>query len=315
MMTHWRSAGVKHASTQVKFPLPVCTAISSVKARPDMDVGIDASEYQDEPDILHSKVEHLALMIRSSRNLVAYTGAGLSTAAGIGDYASRANTTRGLHWDPARGGGPHMEYLKDSKPTQAHLALAALQRGGFLKEWINQNHDGLAQKATFPQEQLNEVHGSWFDMRNPVVAMNGSLRKDLANRLDHWTQRADMVLALGTSLSGLRSDSIAQECAHRAASNGDGLGLVIVSLTRTPLDDCATLRIFATLEETLLLLASNLELSLPSDAEVRMASRRNSLFRGYAQWYQDFYDGQHPRENKRQIMNRAQPGNPMLQQR
>ena len=30
-------------------------------------------------------------------------------------------------------------------------------RGGLAEEWINQNHDGLAQKAGCPQEKLNEV--------------------------------------------------------------------------------------------------------------------------------------------------------------
>ena len=30
-------------------------------------------------------------------------------------------------------------------------------RSGLAEEWINQNHDGLAQKAGCPQEKLNEV--------------------------------------------------------------------------------------------------------------------------------------------------------------
>ena len=30
-----------------------------------------------------------------------------------------------------------------------------------LSFWVQQNHDGLPQKAGFPQWLLNEIHGSW----------------------------------------------------------------------------------------------------------------------------------------------------------
>jgi hypothetical protein len=34
------------------------------------------------------------------------------------------------------------------------------------------NHDGLVQKARFPLKKLNEIHGSWFDKKDPVVLMD-----------------------------------------------------------------------------------------------------------------------------------------------
>ena len=46
--------------------------------------------------------------------------------------------------------------------------------------------DGLPQKAKFPQEALNEIHGAWFDPSNPVVPMSGSLRGDLFEWLQEW---------------------------------------------------------------------------------------------------------------------------------
>ena len=49
-------------------------------------------EYFDEPDVLEEKITRLADMIKNSKNMVAFTGAGLSTAAGIPDYRSGANT-------------------------------------------------------------------------------------------------------------------------------------------------------------------------------------------------------------------------------
>ena len=52
----------------------------------------DKQEYFDAPDILDGKVNYLAQMILRSSHFVAFTGAGLSTAAGIRDYRSPYNT-------------------------------------------------------------------------------------------------------------------------------------------------------------------------------------------------------------------------------
>lgn len=48
------------------------------------------------------------------------------------------------------------------KPTYSHFALTALERGGLLHYYVQQNHDGLPQKACFPQEKINEIHGAWY---------------------------------------------------------------------------------------------------------------------------------------------------------
>ena len=162
---------------------------------------------------------------------------------------------------------------------------------------MNQNHDGLDMKATFPLAKLNQIHGSWFDARNPVVAMDGAMRDDLDERLDEWAEKADLVLALGTTLSGLRADMLAERVAARArgvvdlhrarvtgaAADGGGSsdggymgGLVIVALTKTPLDDAASLRIYGRLDEVLGRLAARLRLPLPTDAEVAKASKRSA---------------------------------------
>jgi len=307
-----RSAGEAQQSacrSPPLFPDPQLAASCSKMAREDMGTGIDASEYVDAPDVLDAKVEHLARMIRASEAMCAYTGAGLSTSAGIGDYASKARGSKARVWDPQSG--PHMEYLKELGPTTGHKVLTALERAGHLHQFINQNHDGLALKACFPQDKLNEIHGSWFDTRNPVVSMDGCMRRDLVDRLTHWEQTVDLVLSLGTSLSGLCADGVCEAAAHRAAESNSGLGLVIVSLTRTPLDSMATLRIFATIDDIMTKLAQKLRLArfMPTEKEVHQASKRSSLFRTYAIWYRDVLDRdkRYRREAKSTIHARAQP--------
>merc|ERR1719440_857671 len=71
-----------------KWMPPRCTFASEHAARPGYDT-LDASEYLDEPDVLSAKVTHLARLFTSAQCPVVYAGAGLSTSAGIGDYASR----------------------------------------------------------------------------------------------------------------------------------------------------------------------------------------------------------------------------------
>ncbi len=52
----------------------------------------EKKEYFDSPKELDEKIEKLADLIKKSKNFVAFTGAGISTASGIPDYRSGVNT-------------------------------------------------------------------------------------------------------------------------------------------------------------------------------------------------------------------------------
>jgi hypothetical protein len=124
-----------------------------------------------------------------------------------------------------------------------HLALAALREKGLIQTWVQQNHDGLPQKAGFPQQDMIEIHGSWYDPSNPVVCYDGALKPILFNRMKEAADTSDLVIVLGTSLSGLNSDRMATAPAKRSLA-GRSLGTVIVNLQQTASDGVATLRIF-----------------------------------------------------------------------
>ena len=70
-----------------------------------------------------------------------------------------------------------------AEPTYTHHVLTALYEHGSLASWVQQNHDGLPQKAGLPQRAICEIHGAWFDPSNPVVPMTGSLRTDLVKQM------------------------------------------------------------------------------------------------------------------------------------
>jgi len=186
--------------------------------------------------------------------VVAYTGAGISTSSGIGDYATQSEKTTVKQ--------PKIRDPFDAQPTPAHRVLSAMFHSNLLHHWVQQNHDGLPQKAGFPPENLNEIHGACYDPSNPVVPMSGSLRSDLFKGMIEWERKADLVLALGTSLCGMNADRLVTTVSSKAAS-GKALGSVIVSLQRTVHDDTASLRIFATLDDVFIRLAKELGLELP----------------------------------------------------
>jgi NAD-dependent SIR2 family protein deacetylase len=208
--------------------------------------------------VLQAKVKILASLINKALRTVAYTGAGISTASGIADYATKSggnSTTR-----------PELEQLAtpyDAAPTQAHKVLVALHKKGHLERWVQQNHDGLPQKAGYPQHKLNEIHGAWFDPSNPVVPMDGTLRRDLLEQLLGWEQETDLCLAFGSTLCGMNADRICTSAAQRNRAGLPGeLGLVIVNLQQTQYDHLCSLRIFARIDDVLVALARELQLEL-----------------------------------------------------
>merc|ERR1712167_163038 len=193
---------------------------------------LTASEFQDEQAVAKAKVKQLAELLRLSRKTVLYTGAGISASA-VGQAARSGQNTQG--W---KGGD-----LFAAKPTATHHALGLLGRKGIVQSWVQQNHDGLPQKAGFPQEKINEIHGSWFDPGNPVVKYNGSLHSRSFPWMDDDAFTADLVLVLGTSLGGLTADKVATDCTVRA-SEGLSLGSVMINLQQTPKDGMMSLRMF-----------------------------------------------------------------------
>mmetsp|Transcript_118057 Transcript_118057/g.220649 ORF Transcript_118057/g.220649 Transcript_118057/m.220649 type:complete len:562 (-) Transcript_118057:199-1884(-) len=252
------STGVQSAHGRhgdASWPLPKLARACDDEARPGYRTML-AHEYLDEDEVLKAKVRLLASLILRSRNCVAYTGAGISTASGINDYATKAGDTV--------TGSRRKISPWEAQPTLAHRTLVALHKAGHLKHWVQQNHDGLPQKAGFPSKDLNEIHGAWYDPSNPVVPMSGTLRTDLIEQMLHWEDRVDLCLSLGTSMVGMNADRMAIAPAERMRRGVPGaLGTVIVALQQTQYDNLSSLRIFATIDRVMELLADEMTLTVP----------------------------------------------------
>lgn len=150
------------------FVPPLCSWRSEKKPREDHEAAdwLTASEYADSAEVTAIKVKMLASLLQASRRTVLYTGAGIS--ASVVGQAALSGTNK-VGWV---GKG------RQAQPTPTHYALAKLGQAGLIHTWVQQNHDGLPQKAGFPQELICEVHGSWFDPSNPVVKYSGCLKRE-----------------------------------------------------------------------------------------------------------------------------------------
>jgi len=235
------------------WAIPGLVAESNESARADQGNHIKANEFMDFDEVLNEKIDLLVQFIQLSQFTCAYTGAGLSRASGIPDYASKS--------DNSVVQAPKLKSNLDAEPTYAHCVLTALERAGLLHHLVQQNHDGLPQKSGFPQEKINEIHGAWYDPSNPVVQFSESLRSDLFNWMLEAEQRVDLCLCLGTSLSGMNADRMAKSPAKRSRKKlPDALGTVVINLQQTPLDSYALIRIWAKLDDVFRLLAQKLNL-------------------------------------------------------
>jgi NAD-dependent deacetylase len=121
---------------------------------------------------LEERIKDAAQLIRDSRYLIAFTGAGHSTPSGIPDFRSTDSGLWEKHnpmlvasiwafrlspktfFDWIR---PLADTLLNAQPNAAHLALAELEEMGYLKTIITQNIDNLHQQAG--SRRVLEIHG------------------------------------------------------------------------------------------------------------------------------------------------------------
>eukprot|EP01084_Bolivina_argentea_P028346 52700_1 len=136
----------------------------------------DCKEFFDDEKTLDTKIKKLAQLIKQSKHFVAFTGAGISTAAGIPDYRSGINTSldtgTGIWAKKTAIKQGKIKQIKQPKiknkglcktiPTTSHMALVALmnQKPNYLKYLVSQNVDGLHRVSGIPPNQLSELHGN-----------------------------------------------------------------------------------------------------------------------------------------------------------
>jgi len=123
-------------------------------------------------DIFDINLENASELIKSSKHLTAFTGAGISVESGIPSYRGEGGLwtkydTKSLEiiyfyshpkdaWEVIRK--IFYEYFGKAKPNDAHNALAKLEKEGILKAVITQNIDNLHYEAG--NNSVFEFHGN-----------------------------------------------------------------------------------------------------------------------------------------------------------
>lgn len=182
--------------------------------------------------------EKLYEIIKNSKRIVFFGGAGVSVASGIPDFRG----ANGLYNKVPEGIISHHYFLentkefyefykdnlvfKNAKPNPCHEALAILEEKGYLKAIITQNIDGLHQMAG--SKNVIELHGSihrnycmkchkfyalediTFDsiprcscggiIKPDVVLYEEALNDDVIEKAIYEISNADTLIVAGTSL-------------------------------------------------------------------------------------------------------------------
>ncbi len=190
----------------------------------------------------------LTELLRASRRMLIFTGAGISTGSGIPDFRGpdgvwkrlqpvyyhdfmRSEQARIEHWDYKLEA---WKDFRDARPNATHLSITRLERAGKVLAVVTQNIDGLHISAGTSSDRVIELHGTnafiecqtcgqltepethfkaFRKTRKPPICECGgflkpatisfgqNLRNEVLERAEAAAKEADLVIALGSTLS------------------------------------------------------------------------------------------------------------------
>jgi len=272
--------------------------------------GEEINEYIEPEDKTRAKAKKLAQMIKKSKHFVIFTGAGISTSAGIPDFRGPDGVWT-LRAQGKQRTGPTTSTLK-AIPTLTHMSIVELERKGYLKFLISQNTDGLHRKSGIDIYKLAELHGNsnleicskcgknfvrdfrtrtalevhdhrtgrkcascGGELFDSIINFGESLpAKALHDGFEH-AEEADLHLVLGSSLRVTPAANM-PETTHK-----QGGRLVICNLQNTPLDSSCALRIHAKCDDLMQYVMEELQIPIPSfilRRRILVNNDKNSIF-------------------------------------
>ncbi|KAL9110399.1 MAG: hypothetical protein Q9227_005130 [Pyrenula ochraceoflavens] len=250
----------------------------------------------DSPEIVDQHAADLANQIKNGKHFIAFTGAGVSTSAGIPDFRGPEGA-----WT-LRAQGKQLNFKSSTTlqaiPSPTHMALVALQEEGLLKYLVSQNCDGLHRRSGISPGRISELHGnsnreyckacgkdfirdfravSTYEksirdhrtgrkctrcggaLHDTIINFGEDLPEEAFNLAYDHAKKADLCLVLGSSLTVTPANTIPEAVGHRKKAK-----LAICNLQKTPLDDDASLRIFARTDDLMIRIMNKLDIPIPT---------------------------------------------------
>jgi NAD-dependent SIR2 family protein deacetylase len=205
---------------------------------------------------LEERIEKLAQWMFEAKDIVVFTGAGISTDSGLPDFRGPDGV-----WTRQEKGLPPITRPSTSvEPNAGHRAIVELQNLGKLKFLISQNVDNLHLRSGIRPELLAELHGNVSRLRcqrcqtqvdkslgidtckcggrlvSSVVNFGDSLpQKDLEDSFHH-SSHCDLFIVVGSSLVVSPANDMPRVALRLGAR------LVIINQGETPMDGSCHLR-------------------------------------------------------------------------
>eukprot|EP01095_Lingulamoeba_sp_RSL-Kostka_P004530 TRINITY_DN15765_c0_g1_i1.p1 TRINITY_DN15765_c0_g1~~TRINITY_DN15765_c0_g1_i1.p1 ORF type:complete len:304 (+),score=87.19 TRINITY_DN15765_c0_g1_i1:131-1042(+) len=258
----------------------------------------EITEFYDDEERVKDCVLDLANQIRKcgEESVVIYTGAGISTSAGISDFRgpngvwTRAKKIKEGKSVPKLNPRPQV-----IKPTFGHMSFVGLANAGYLDCVISTNCDGLHIKSGLPIKNLLELHGNTNIEACPNCGACAYRDYHVGQFVRRNTARITGALCEKENCNGkLRCSDVAFNqslpdlCLEEAIKRSKNAKVVIilgssmrvapacklpfvnkkaysciVNLQRTPYDDRVTNRVFTKTDEFLNSLMEELECDVP----------------------------------------------------
>ena len=203
---------------------------------------------------LMDDLAHARALLADAARVAVLTGAGISTASGIGDFrgpqgrwtldpdAERVSTLSWYLSDPdvrAKAWAFRAESpVYDAQPNPAHTALVALENGARLTGLITQNTDGLHQLAGSNPELVIELHGNSRTWRCETCRATGPMiemvRRVRAGEIDPRCPFDSGIVRATTILFEEGLDPATIDASVAAVDEADALLVIGTSLTVHP---------------------------------------------------------------------------------
>ncbi|KAJ3031414.1 hypothetical protein HDV00_008357 [Rhizophlyctis rosea] len=243
-------------------------------------VSADVTEYRDPPEEVEAKIDQIANLIKNAKYIVGFTGAGISTSAGIPDFRGPQGfwTRRAQNLPAPKRSTPN------PLPTPTHMVLQHMLTIGVMKHLISQNTDGLHLRSGVPKDRISELHGNtnvercsnakcgeefWrrgrvrvakgvhdhktgrtcprcsSPLHDTIINFNESLARHALQNGFQYSQNADLIICLGSSLR------VSPACDMPLLVHQRKGRVVIVNLQGTPLDGIASVRVGARIDDVM----------------------------------------------------------------